>query len=298
MQDGLTNTKTLILGSFLAVCCPVLGAHASSQSHARTAAQHPAEHHATLHSGGSRSAVHAAETRSAGHHLRAAFLNNAYLRSNAYQTRVAHVRFGHFAYSRQVVRGGGISCVPYARQVSGIEVGGNAWQWWENAEGRYARGRVPEAGSVLAFRANGRMRLGHVAVVSQVINAREIEVDQANWGRGTVSHGVAVVDVSEANNWTAVRVGLSRDGDFGSVYPTYGFIYARPDAGPNGGPNGGSTGGIVEANDVAPQAAPALNPAPSDLRPAAERPWRVYEEVAEAPAPRTRPAPLASVDRK
>ncbi len=116
----------------------------------------------------------------------------------------------------------GISCVPYAREVSGIMVAGNAWQWWQNAAGQYARGDQPEAGSVLNFRANSRMPLGHVAVVSHVINAREIVVDQANWGgygmRGGVSHNVAIVDVSEANNWSAgagrsrprrrVRIGL------------------------------------------------------------------------------------------
>ena len=102
-------------------------------------------------------------------------------------------------------------------------------------EGRYARGSVPEAGSVLNFRANGRMRLGHVAVVTRVVNAREIMVDHANWpgggGRGGVSHDVAVVDVSEANNWSAVRVEMGRGGEFGSIYPTYGFIYNRPDTG-------------------------------------------------------------------
>jgi hypothetical protein len=30
---------------------------------------------------------------------------------------------------------------------------------------------------------------------------------------------------------------------------------------------------------------PALNPAPRDLRPVAERPWQTFEEVAQAPAP-------------
>src|SRR4051794_18134409 len=44
---------------------------------------------------------------------------------------------------------GGISCVPFARNDSGIQVTGNAWQWWEKAEGSYARGSVPEPGSVL-----------------------------------------------------------------------------------------------------------------------------------------------------
>jgi surface antigen len=171
---------------------------------------------------------------------------------------------------------GGISCVPFARNASGIDVAGNAWEWWDNAAGVYARGTAPEAGSVLAFRANGRMRLGHVAVVSRVINPREIEVDQANWWgagmRGGVARGTPVVDVSEANDWSAVRVGLGESGDFGSVYPTYGFIYDRPD------------NGVMVAAKTAPAPQPELNPAPADLRPAAERGWETYEEVAEAPA--------------
>jgi surface antigen len=169
-----------------------------------------------------------------------------------------------------------VSCVPYARQVSGIEVAGNAWQWWNNSEGLYARGDRPETGSVLNFRSNGRMRLGHVAVVKRVVNAREIIVDHANWpsggSPGRISRNVVVVDVSEANNWSAVRVELGRHNTFGSVYPTYGFIYNRPD-----------TGAII-ANSRPPAPQPTINPVPSDLRPAAERPWRTVEEVAESPA--------------
>lgn len=188
------------------------------------------------------------------------------------------------AHSRIQTRHGkwGISCVPYAREVSGITVAGNAWQWWNNAAGLYARGNRPEPGSVLNFRANGRMPLGHVAVVTKIVNAREIKVEQANWptagGYGGISHDVAVVDVSEANNWSAVRVEIGHDGTFGSVYPTYGFIYNRPDT------------GYVMASATHPASIPNINPAPSDLRPAAERPWHTFEEVAEAPAIHT-PAP-------
>jgi surface antigen len=182
----------------------------------------------------------------------------------------------HIASRRGVTRSFGVSCVPYARQVSGIQVPGNAWQWWNNADGRYARGDRPEPGSVLNFRANGRMRLGHVAVVTRVVNAREIIVDHANWpgagSRSGVAHNVAVVDVSEANNWSAVRVELGHESKFGSVYPTYGFIYNRPDT------------GVMVANAEPPAPQPAINPVPSDLRPAAERPWRTVEEVAESSA--------------
>lgn len=188
------------------------------------------------------------------------------------QAARGRARTGHV----QEARSGGISCVPFARSDSGITVSGNAWQWWDNAAGVYARGNRPEAGSVLAFRANGRMQLGHVAVVSRVINPRQVEIEHANWSgaggmRGSVARNIPVVDVSEANDWSAVRVGLGQSGGYGSVYPTYGFIYDRPD------------NGVMLATNRAPAPQPELNPAPSDLRPAGERGWQLYEEVAEAP---------------
>ena len=187
----------------------------------------------------------------------------------SYEANLRDEPFGSISY--------GISCVPYARQVSHIKVPGNAWQWWQNAEGRYARGDQPEPGSVLNFRSNSRMQLGHVAVVTKVVNPREVRVDQANWPTrgyyGAVSHNIAVVDVSEANNWSAVRVELGHSSRFGSVYPTYGFIYNRPD-----------TGSVI-SSVTRPTPQPAINQVPSDLRPAAERPWHItVEEVAEAPS--------------
>jgi hypothetical protein len=195
--------------------------------------------------------------------------------------RGVHISTAMYLGARHsAVRYQGISCVPYARQVSGIQVAGNAWEWWANAAGMYARGDRPEVGSVLNFRANGRMRLGHVAVVTQVVNPREVIVDHANWpsggGYGGISRGVAVVDVSEANNWSAVRVELGRASGFGSIYPTYGFIYNRADT------------GTMLASVARPAPQPAINRVPSDLRPVAERPWRTTEEVAEAPAVRRR----------
>lgn len=176
---------------------------------------------------------------------------------------------------RAATRSFGISCVPYARAASGIRVLGNAWQWWGNASGRYARGDRPEAGSVLTFRSNSRMRLGHVAVVRTLVNPREVIVDHANWPsnalRGAVSRNIAVVDVSEPNNWSAVRVQLPTKGEFGSVYPTYGFIYNRPDT------------GVVAATIDRPAPQPPINKVPSDLRPVAERPWHTIVKVADAP---------------
>jgi surface antigen len=217
-----------------------------------------------------------------------------YVRTHTAMHHVAHTEPHHIVHvaahgryhsvHRRVIHSAGISCVPFARKVSGIELSGNAWQWWNNAEGVYARGHVPQPGSVLAFRSNPHMRLGHVAVVTQVINRREIEIDQANWSRGQVSRGISVVDVSEANDWTAVRVAMGDGDQFGSVYPTYGFIYDRAD-----------TGTMVAAAH-APSPEPALNPAPTDLRPAAERPWQVYEEVAEAPDSPRHPIEVARRD--
>ncbi|MFT8244553.1 CHAP domain-containing protein [Roseomonas sp. BN140053] len=131
----------------------------------------------------------------------------------------------------------GISCVPYARQVTGMQVSGNGGQWWYNAAGQYARGQRPEPGSVLAFRSSGGMRMGHVAVVERLINPREIEIQHANWGgpgirKGTVMHGVSVVDVSDRNDWTAVRVQVGRFSEaYGRTYSTFGFIHNRPERG-------------------------------------------------------------------
>jgi len=137
--------------------------------------------------------------------------------------------------SRAFVPQGGLSCVPYARMVTGVEVSGNGGTWWHNAAGLYQRGHRPEPGSILVFRASGGMRSGHVAVVERQISPREITVHHANWEgpgirKGTVTRNIAVVDVSEANDWTAVRVQVGYNaGTFGRVYPTYGFIFNRPD---------------------------------------------------------------------
>lgn len=133
--------------------------------------------------------------------------------------------------------GSGISCVPYARSVTGMAITGNGGDWWYNASGRYDRGNRPEPGSVMAFRRSGGMSRGHVAVVSRVLGPREVLIDHANWGgpgirKGAVMHNVSVVDVSERNDWTAVRVQVGHDRvNYGRTYATYGFIYNRPEDG-------------------------------------------------------------------
>ncbi|MBX6322683.1 MAG: CHAP domain-containing protein [Rhodospirillaceae bacterium] len=126
----------------------------------------------------------------------------------------------------------GLDCVPYARQVSGIDIHGDAWTWWDRAEGRYARGSVPVPGAVLVMRTTPVMPRGHLAVVETVVDSRDIRVTQANWGndsksRGRVETGTPVVDVSPDNTWRAVRVWNRRTQAYGRVNPAYGFIYPR-----------------------------------------------------------------------
>jgi surface antigen len=136
-----------------------------------------------------------------------------------------------------VAASSGLSCVPFARMATGMTISGDARHWWHNAAATYARGQTPERGAVLAFMASGGMSRGHVGVVSQVVNARTIRMDHANWAgpgirRGQVMRGVTVVDVSDRNDWTSVRVQVGHDNDtFGRTYPTHGFIYNRPAGG-------------------------------------------------------------------
>lgn len=127
----------------------------------------------------------------------------------------------------------GLQCVPFARQVSGIDITGDAHTWWHQAAGRFERGQTPEVGAVLVFRSSGGMRLGHVSVVSEVLGPRHILVDHANWPgpgfpKGRVARGVSMLDVSENNDWTSVRVEIHGDRDgFGRHYPTFGFVLPR-----------------------------------------------------------------------
>ncbi len=129
-----------------------------------------------------------------------------------------------------------LQCVPYARQLSGIQIYGDAHTWWNQAEGSYARGSLPRPGAVMALRPHGAMQLGHVAYVSRVVDAREIRLHHANWSRidgrrGQIERDVKAVDVSPANDWSEVRIWYTPIGALGTThYPVSGFIY--PDAPP------------------------------------------------------------------
>lgn len=121
-----------------------------------------------------------------------------------------------------------LQCVPFAREVSGIELRGNANTWWAQADGRYARGHTPRVGAVLAFSATRHMRMGHVAMVSRVISDREVLLTHANWSRrGGIERDVRAIDVSPNGDWSMVKVWYAPLGDLGlTAYPTKGFIYA------------------------------------------------------------------------
>ncbi len=127
----------------------------------------------------------------------------------------------------------GLQCVPYARAISGVTIFGDAHTWWSQADGKYARGDQPKVGAVLAFRPHGNMRLGHVAAVRRIINDRTILISHANWStingvRGHIEQDVRAVDVSEAGDWSAVRVWYTPNAALGSTqWPAHGFIYPK-----------------------------------------------------------------------
>ncbi|MCZ8173044.1 MAG: CHAP domain-containing protein [Novosphingobium sp.] len=128
-----------------------------------------------------------------------------------------------------------LQCVPYARQLTGIQIYGDAHTWWGQAEGRYARGFKPKVGAVMAFRPHGNSRLGHVAAVSKIIDSRTVLIRHANWSpingrRGQIEDHVRAIDVSPDNDWSAVRVWYGPSQALGNTHwPLAGFIYpSRP----------------------------------------------------------------------
>ncbi|OYV34122.1 MAG: hypothetical protein B7Z80_22115 [Rhodospirillales bacterium 20-64-7] len=138
----------------------------------------------------------------------------------------SHARHYHLASAKY--RHSMLQCVPYAREVSHIELTGNAFLWWAEASGRYARGNTPAEGAVLNFRPTRHMPLGHVAVVTAIIDSRTILATQANWIPGTITNDVTMQDVSPNNDWSMVQVELGDTASMGASYPTYGFIYNQP----------------------------------------------------------------------
>lgn len=119
-----------------------------------------------------------------------------------------------------------LQCVAYVRAETGVSIWGDAWGWWSKAAGRYARSDAPARGSVLVLRGYGANGRGHVAVVRRILTSREIVVDHANWlNGGEISLDSPVMDVSEENDWSRVRVWFTPGGHYGGrVYDVQGFI--------------------------------------------------------------------------
>ncbi len=131
--------------------------------------------------------------------------------------------------ARVIAAAAPLECVPYARSISNVSIRGDAWTWWRSAAGRYPRDKRPAVGSVLVLKRTSHLRYGHVAVVSRVLNSREILVDHANWlNRGRIRKDLPVRDVSANNDWSVVRVWYAPGNILGQRhYPAYGFIHPR-----------------------------------------------------------------------
>ena len=148
-----------------------------------------------------------------------------------------------------------LQCVPYARAHSAIKIYGDAYTWWDKAAGKYPRGALPEPGAVMVLHNYAGPNRGHVAVVRQVVDAREIRVDHANWlDDGSIYVNDPVQDVSRDNDWSVVRVfNLKTGGWGGRLYPVQGFIGSTGDGAPEsdrdlvaGGANRGATALVGE----------------------------------------------------
>lgn len=120
-----------------------------------------------------------------------------------------------------------LQCVPFARQLSGVQIFGNANTWWARAAGRYPRSSQPAFGSVFVLQGYNTTARGHVAVVTHIDSRRLIRVDQANWlNNGEISRDVPVLDVSPNNDWSEVRVWhIPGDHWGGRIYRGEGFIH-------------------------------------------------------------------------
>ena len=194
MSRLTTKIRRLALGAAVA-CVSVAGGHAAQADvkHEKHPAAHAVSHkvsHAPAHM------VHA-------HHAQAPSPAHKSLEhKTSYRLQNGVYRHHHYRYT--------------------------AFLWWAEASGRYARGNVPVEGAVMNFRAIGRMPLGHVAVVTSVIDNRTILVTQANWIRGTITNDVTIEDVSDKNDWSLVEVELGDSSKWGAPYPVYGFIYNQP----------------------------------------------------------------------
>ena len=144
-------------------------------------------------------------------------------------------------------------CVPFARAASGIDIYGDAWTWWDQADGRYPRGHKPRVGAVVVFAKSSRLSLGHVAVIRRVVEKRVVMLTHANWSRqngerGHAEQDVTLFDVSPDNDWSEVKVWYRDSEGLGSsIYPLKGFIYGGKTARELTGRSPDYVGALIDA---------------------------------------------------
>ncbi len=122
-----------------------------------------------------------------------------------------------------------MQCVPYAREISGISIYGDAYTWWYQTPD-HKRGTLPKKGAILVLSKSKKLSRGHLAVVKEIINPRKILVEHTNWGsdfetRRVIYKTMMVEDLSISNNWARVRFWNKDINAFGLPYDAYGFIY-------------------------------------------------------------------------
>lgn len=72
-------------------------------------------------------------------------------------------------------------CTYYVASRRNVTWGGNAWAWFENANGIRPEGHVPVAGSIVVFHAGW---FGHVAYVEKVNSDNSFEISEMNFYAG------------------------------------------------------------------------------------------------------------------
>ncbi len=119
-----------------------------------------------------------------------------------------------------------VSCVPFARDHSGVNIRGDAYTWWDKAEGRYRKSAAPSDGAVMVLAGYSGKDRAHVAVVRRLVSAREIRVDHANWlNNGAIFLDDPVADISPNNDWSQVLVWNVQTHAWGAhTYSVQGFI--------------------------------------------------------------------------
>ena len=149
-------------------------------------------------------------------------------RTGSRAAALADLRRPGFGPPRIVAPARPLQCVPYARRLSDIRIFGDAWTWWRSASGRYRRTRRPAVGAVLVLK-RVRGGLGHLAVVTRVLNDRVIVVSHANWlNQGRIHENTPVKDISFWGNWSLVQVWYTPGHHYGGrEYPAYGFILPK-----------------------------------------------------------------------